>query len=155
MSGHDARFHQGINHLWQVRAALEAFGDATPTCLADSIAQVRVLDQPLEVLGERGRIVLVGEESRLPIDDRLDDAVQSCAHDRQAVRHRLQDHVREPILVAVGEPATGQREDVRALVLGPYLALAERPEEDDPITQPKLMDQPLQPRPLRPLAGEP
>ena len=71
------------------------------------------------------------------------------------MRHGLEDDVREPVLVAVGELATRKGKDVCALILGLELALAERPEESDAVAQAHLVDESLQPGPLRPLARQP
>ena len=71
------------------------------------------------------------------------------------MRHRLEEHVRNPIPVAVLELAAGQRKRVRALVLDPHLGLAQRAEERHPIGEPDLVHQTLQPRPLDPLTDDP
>ncbi len=71
------------------------------------------------------------------------------------MRHRLEQNIRNPVPVAVLELATRQREHIRPLVLDLNLGLAQRPQERHKVGEPQLMHQPLQPRPLNPLADDP
>ena len=95
------------------------------------------------------------EQAAFTIDHGLTHTLKGCGDHGQAVRHRLQDHVGQAVAVAVGEPAAWESEHVGGGVFGTDLLLGQGAEEQHAIGERKLVDEPLQPRPLDTLARDP
>src|SRR3954468_19647530 len=80
---------------------LEVGLDAGAGLAAEALAHVGLVDEELERAGERRRVAGRDEDAGAPVDDRARDGADIARHDRAAARHRLEDHVRKAVAVAL------------------------------------------------------
>ena len=86
----------------------------------------RVAEQLRERVRQQARVARLDEAAVDPVDEHLGDAGHGGGEDRDAGRHRLQDHVRYAVAVAVCHHQGRQREDLGRGELGGELGLRHR-----------------------------
>ena len=98
--------------------------------------QPRVLDQPVQRIGEIDGAVGLDDQPVVAVTHQLGDAGDTGGDHGDAAGHRLHQHVRDPVAVAVLEHPAGQREHAGAAVLLEEGVLGQRAQERDPVLQP-------------------
>ena len=112
------------------------------SCGAEPAGELRLVVQPPERGGDGRSVVRFDQEPVRAALDELRDPRDGRRHDRQAARHRLDEHVRDAVAVAAREHAAGQAERVRPLVFGAQLLLRHRAGKLHDAARAALGDQP-------------
>ena len=125
---------------------------------APGIAQarplVRIRQQGAERVGERHRVSRWDEPAGCAVDDHLGDRRDRAGDHGHAGSHRLEDHVGDPVAVAVGHDHGCEREDRGSAVFGKQLGLGARTDQLHPVLEPESADQIHELGPLRPVAAD-
>ena len=87
-----------------------------PTCSSEPLTKPRLVDEPAEGIGERGRVAGRNEQSRLSLDDELGESADSRRNDGQAGRHRLENGEWEGLRPAGKDEDVGLGQDLGDIV---------------------------------------
>ena len=120
-----------LAELPDVDPAVEVGLDVAPAGVCQSAAQVGIVHQPAQGVGERRHVTLGDQETGATVDDRLRDARDRRGHDRGAEGEALEDDRRQAVTVPVGADDAGSRQDRGPADPVARLELGERAVEGD------------------------
>jgi hypothetical protein len=124
------------------------------TALDKSVAQRRIGEHPLKRFGKLGRRVRGDEEATAFMVDCLCHAAGITSDDWNSDRHRLDQHVRHPVLVAIRCLSAWKGENRRPLERGRDRNLSRAAEKHDALGQVELLGQVLERLAERPLPDQ-